>query len=310
VERLQEAQRSMRLPVERSIGMFVSDAFEAEGIGWRPTPGTQLFPPVAFTLVRPPSVLVISPRHEIKQERNTLLEPALSDGQALALEDGAAALGWSSLVEPTGGYSTYPTIVSDTSPRDYAFQAVAHEWMHTYLFFRPLGFNYFGSPPMRVINETVADIVGRVVAERVLLEQWGQRPPERPSPGGEAPPPPGEEEPPTERFNFRREMRQTSLVTERLLQEGQVEEAERYMEERRRLFVQEGYNIRKLNQAYFAFHGTYADSPGSINPIGPQLETLFERAGSLKGFIQELERVGTYGEYLDVLERYGVAPGR
>jgi hypothetical protein len=44
-------------------------------------------------------------------------------------------------------------------------------------------------------------------------------------------------------------MRQTRLIVESLLGEGKIDEAERYMEERRQLFVQEGFEIRKLNQA-------------------------------------------------------------
>ena len=42
------------------------------------------------------------------------------------------------------------------------------------------------------------------------------------------------------------------------------------MEERRLLMVEHGYPIRVLNQAYFAFHGAYAESPASSSPIGAQ----------------------------------------
>ncbi|OGO24020.1 MAG: hypothetical protein A2144_05680 [Chloroflexi bacterium RBG_16_50_9] len=46
-----------------------------------------------------------------------------------------------------------------------------------------------------------------------------------------------------------------------------------------------GYRIRKLNQAYFAFHGTYADSPASISPIGVELRKLRSQSASLKDFM-------------------------
>ena len=57
------------------------------------------------------------------------------------------------------------------------------------------------------------------------------------------------------------------------------------MEQRRQYLVENGYNIRKLNQAYFAFHGTYADAPTSISPIGIELRTLRSQSESLKEFL-------------------------
>ena len=71
-----------------------------------------------------------------------------------------------------------------------------------------------------------------------------------------------------------------------MLGRGQVAEAEALMERRRVEFAAEGYFIRKLNQAYFAFHGSYADTPGSIDPIGPRMQALLERAGSPGAFVK------------------------
>ncbi len=71
-------------------------------------------------------------------------------------------------------------------------------------------------------------------------------------------------------------MHATRVRVDELLAAGRVEEAEQYMEERRALFVENGYMIRKLNQAYFAFYGSYADQPGATgsDPIGPALREL------------------------------------
>ena len=66
------------------------------------------------------------------------------------------------------------------------------------------------------------------------------------------------------------------MEADRLLADGRIDEAEAYMEERRKLFVENGHNIRKINQAFFAFNGTYADSPASVSPIGDQLHRLRE----------------------------------
>jgi len=71
-----------------------------------------------------------------------------------------------------------------------------------------------------------------------------------------------------------------------MLAEGRIEEAEALMAAKRDEFEAKGVSIRRLNQAYFAFHGFYADSPGSIDPIGPKLQTLLERAGSAGEFVR------------------------
>ncbi len=57
------------------------------------------------------------------------------------------------------------------------------------------------------------------------------------------------------------------------------------MEQKRKYLELNGHYIRKLNQAYFAFHGTYADSPTSISPIGIELRELRDRSSSLKDFL-------------------------
>lgn len=63
-------------------------------------------------------------------------------------------------------------------------------------------------------------------------------------------------------FDFRgAEMRQTRLRVDELLAAGKINEAEQYMEMRRQ-FWEYGYHIRKINQAYFVFYGSYNDEPG------------------------------------------------
>ena len=96
-------------------------------------------------------------------------------------------------------------------------------------------------------------------------------------------------------------MRQTRLATERLLSEGKIEGAEAYMEERRSLLVENGYFIRKINQAYFAFHGSYATSAASVGPIEGRLRELWERTGTVGGFIKTAGSFGSYQKFLDHL---------
>ncbi|MEZ4715811.1 MAG: hypothetical protein R2851_06945 [Caldilineaceae bacterium] len=67
-------------------------------------------------------------------------------------------------------------------------------------------------------------------------------------------------------FDFRTEMRRTRLMVDRLLADPITRRGRRpYMEQQRQQFVANGYPIRKLNQAYFAFHGSYGTSAASTD---------------------------------------------
>ena len=97
-------------------------------------------------------------------------------------------------------------------------------------------------------------------------------------------------------FDYRREMRATRARLEELLAASGVGEAERYLEERRLLFVENGHNIRKLNTAWFAFHGTYADSPASISPIEGWLRALRADSAGLAEFLDRVAAIDAEGE--------------
>jgi hypothetical protein len=86
-------------------------------------------------------------------------------------------------------------------------------------------------------------------------------------------------------------MRETRLYVDRLLSEGRVAEAESYMEARRKTLVEHGYIIRKLNQAYFAFHGSYAVGPSATDPIGGKLRALRQRSKGLAEFVRTVARI-------------------
>ena len=92
-------------------------------------------------------------------------------------------------------------------------------------------------------------------------------------------------------FDFGQEMRGLRAEVDALLAAGRVEEAERLMEERRQVFVANGYRIRRINQAYFAFHGSYADTPASSDPIGPKMAALREQSRSVKEFLERAREI-------------------
>jgi hypothetical protein len=103
--------------------------------------------------------------------------------------------------------------------------------------------------------------------------------------------------------DFREVMQQLRLDVDALLEEGKVEDAELLMEEQRLHLEENGIFIRKINQAYFAFYGTYADSPASSNPIGPKVEELWDLTGDLQVFLSIMREVTNAEELDEALER-------
>ena len=91
-------------------------------------------------------------------------------------------------------------------------------------------------------------------------------------------------------------MHTTRVTVDALLAAGKINEAESYMEQRRQLFVQNGYTIRKLNQAYFAFYGAYADVPGGAageDPVGPAVRAL-ARSQQIAGRLYQPNRMDDF----------------
>jgi hypothetical protein len=94
-------------------------------------------------------------------------------------------------------------------------------------------------------------------------------------------------------------MHETRVTADQLLLEGRVDQAEAYMEQRRQFFWENGYAIRKLNQAYFAFYGSYADVPGGAageDPVGPAVRTLRQQSSSLADFVDRMARLTSFGD--------------
>jgi hypothetical protein len=196
-------------------------------------------------------------------------------------------------VAPIGGLATYPSMVLDEDPPERILTSVAHEWMHQYLIFYPLGVSYWKSQEAREINETTADLVGQEVGA-ALARELGL-PPATPLGGRDAAAARASGRP---TFDFRAFMRETRLVTEQRLQQGDVAGAEAYMRSRRDELQQHGYVIRKLNQAYFALYGSYGDgfAASPANPIPALLRRLRERSDSLADFIFRVRAITTVAE--------------
>ena len=292
VDRIKERRRAIQGEVEETIESEISAVLTQEGLASRIG---LIFPPVDAVFTGAPSVLVLSPRDRIDRMETVLLEPGLDDRvrdrieEAMFKHENLAAL-----VESTGGVATYPSVVSDAFGLRFAITTASHEWLHQWFFFQPLGQHFFDNDDMTTLNETAATIGGREIGDRVYTAITGETVDR--SPRAQTPPAP-------EAFDFNAEMRETRLMTEELLAQGRIEEAEAYMEERRRFMVDNGFFIRKINQAFFAFHGSYAANPASISPINDQLELLRSRSDNLEDFLKTVGTFGSYGEFLGYLAR-------
>jgi hypothetical protein len=255
-----------------------------------------VWPPIDFEFTDAPRTLVTSPRDRIELRSSDLLLAGLSLSDLEDIEsETEASEDVSALAFPISGVGAYPSVVDYPSSYRRALQVAAHEWMHQYLFFRPLGFHYFANNDVRTINETVANIVGEELANAVQ-RRWplpdGSTDSQSASPG---------EDPPS--IDLGTELRALRADVDELLAAGKIEEAEALMETKRRELVDAGYAIRKLNQAYFAFTNLYAGETGSaaaVNPIGPKVDQLRRQSASLAEFVDRVSGV-TSVEDLDRL---------
>jgi hypothetical protein len=366
-EHLRAERQALENSVEEILAGRLTSVLEDQGLtrrmGW-----DVVWPPVSIEFEDPPAVLVRSPRAEIRREGDRLLEGDLPVDVRVRLEADEESDGQTSaLVIDIGAIAMYPAIVPPRVGYEGTLRTIAHEWVHHYLYFAPLGRSFFASDKLRTLNETVANIAGDEIGElmhkryplgrepalvrteaaqqqttgngqptasgraRAEMEQPEAREAnffaalrivdgrlahrtqedERlvlaaASGGAESPPVlvPDDtfkamtepwalplESGSQEEFDFGREMQALRLTVDELLAAGRIEEAELVMEERRKVFVAKGYYIRRINQAYFAFHGTYADTPASSDPIGPKMLLLRQRSFSIEEFLERAREI-------------------
>lgn len=281
--------------VEETIEAAISAVLAAEGLSIF---GEFIFPPVDIRLTEPPKLLVTSPRDRIERTHDVLLRSDVTLRDRQELEDGFFSdANLAALVEDIGGLATYPASVPTTQSLRWTLQASAHEWLHHHFFFRPLGQNMFANADMVTLNETIASIAGKEIGDRAFVIMGGKIPAPAPTAAQSA----ESVDAAPQAFDFGAEMNQTRRRVDALLEQGDIEQAEAYMERRRLLFVKNGYPIRKLNQAYFAFYGTYADLPASVSPIGEQVSRFRELTPNLGDFIARVADISDYDQFLRML---------
>jgi len=280
IDNLRSQQAITRVTVERIIERQVGRELAAAGVDL----AGHAFPPVQFTFSEPPKKLVVSPRDRIAIIAYRMLKPAIDLPK---IEEAESQIererNLSAYITRIGGLGAYPSMVVDRASLPWVLSTVAHEWTHNYLTLFPLGIRYNANPRLTTMNETVADIVGDEIGARVLRRYYPDLVPPQET-GGAVQEPLNDEEEPV--FDFATEMHKTRLRVDELLAQGKVEEAEAYMEARRQEFVDHGYPLRVLNQAYFAFHGSYGTSPASTDPLGHKLERLRAFSPSVGAFLK------------------------
>ena len=251
------------------------------------------FPPVNFSLESPLYELVISPRDKIQRIKSVTLQQDITASQMQEIEAAIDELNVSSLVVQIGGLgATYPTFVVNTSDLRWTIDTAAHEWLHQYLAFTPLGFGYildllgiYQNYDIGTINETVANMFGQEIGTMVYDKYYSQF--------QDTLDQTAEVSPVSTGFDFNAAMRVIRRNVDTYLEQGQIDQAEKYMVEQQQFLSTKGYYIRRLNQAYFAFYGTYADGPTSIDPIGPKLRSIRDNSPSLKDFLVIVSKFGS-----------------
>ena len=299
IEGISQRRYEIRATVEESIESEISKVLTQEGFASRIG---LIFPPVDTVFARSPGVLVLSPRDRIHRQESILMKPGLSGETRDRIEDQILEdRNLAALVESTGGVAAFPSVVSESGGLRHAVVTASHEWLHHWFFFQPLGQHFWDNSDMTTLNETAATLGGEAIGDRVFTAITGEQVDRDTQPPAPVDP---------SAFDFNEAMHETRLRTEELLIKGEIEEAEAYMEERRLFMAENGVFIRKINQAFFAFHGTYATSAASISPINEQLQELRSRSESLEDFLKTVGTFGSYGEFLEHLGAGADATGR
>lgn len=291
--------------VERILSRQISLALAESGI-FNPAANSWLkmtLPPVSFSLQPSLNILVVSPRDKIERMNESVLRQDITLAQSDQLESTLESHNVSALVIPLGGLgATYPSFVIESADLKFILASVSEEWLHQYLAFRPLGFRYvleltgiINDPDITALNETVVGIAAQEIGNLVFQRYYASYYPSLDN---------GTTTPRAPQFDFNAAMRNIRANVDAFLAGGDAEGAESYMEESRQMLISHGYFIRKLNQAYFAFYGSYTYSETSVDPLGNQIRQLRKNSPSLQAYIQTASKLTSRQQLLDYLSSH------
>jgi hypothetical protein len=236
----------------------------------------QPFPPVLLELAKPPKYMVLSPRDRVEHTSGYLLREDLKPEQLRQEDQKAEETGViSAYGAGISGIATFPSLVSEGLPYRQTIFTAAHEWVHHYLIFFPLGRTYFSDG--KVLNETVADLVAVDITKSVL-----EKYPELHSTNEITP---LNKPDPTDLKTLRRDV-------DGLLADGRVLEAEKLMDNIQVRWCKKYQSCpRRINQAYLAWIGQYAYQPGSTDPVGDQMRDIRSITGSTEKFLRFVRHI-------------------
>jgi hypothetical protein len=287
---LQQQRDSLKKGIETILSLQIRETLkELDLYLYNDITGIDItFPPINFSLESPPNLLIVSPRDSIYRMKEVILLQDLTADEIDYIESEIDKLGYSSIVLRVGGMATFPSFVTNNSGLEFTISTAVEEWFHQYFFFKPAGFLYalnllgiYDDSDISTINETIAGIVSDEIASMVYQDYYASYY-EEDSYYEETTTADSDDS----GFDFYEEMRNIRITVDNYLAAGEIEQAEAYMEEKRLYILSQGYYIRRLNQAYFAFYGTYASSPSSVNPIGDMLWDLRNDSTDVTDFIK------------------------
>ena len=199
------------------------------------------------------------------------------------------------MVTRIGGLGVYPSVLPKSSDLEWILQTVAHEWCHQFFAIHRLGWRYAlgveTDQRMVTINETAAELIGKEIGDQVYRQDYGGASSERSNLSPRL-------------LHFREQLRELRSQVDILLEERQIGEAEALMEKRRQELNAQGYSLRVLNQAYFAFNGNYAEDPYMSGPEGREIsrriQWLRAKTGSVGAFMMAIAGVGSYEDFVQM----------
>ena len=107
----------------------------------------------------------------------------------------------------------------------------------------------------------------------------------------------------SDKFNYQLFIKNLRLDVDELLKLGKINQAEKQMESARAELESKGFYVRKINQAWFAFNGTYADSPASSSNIDQEIESFIDSQESIGDSIKKLRKVKNFEEYKNLISQ-------
>ena len=252
-----------------------------------------IFPLPEFTTGYSPKLLVISPRDKIFREDELLLIHNLSLEEINKIEESIMSeIGYSSVVVNIGGVAAYPSIIKETDNYGDLFKTHAHEWLHQYLILFPLGRAYFKDTNMKIVNETLANIYSErlfnnVCSKKIKLQDVICN---------------SKKNILSDKFNYQLFIKNLRLDVDELLKLGKINQAEKQMESARAELESKGFYVRKINQAYFSFYGTYGGNPESTNEYHDnlvQIRAKYENLGEMVHDIKYADNIEKINKLLE-----------